>query len=235
MSDTFSPLKKGLILFSILVVPSLLYLVLTTGKHNFIHLQYFGPKETDSVQVNGSYRVDTVYHKVGGFSLLNQEGKTITDKDLEGKFYVANFFFTTCPSICPKMTSELYRVQQKYPAVRELRFLSFSVNPEKDTVAALADYAKRYLVNKRKWHLLTGDKKQIYDLARNSFLLSVQEGTGGPEDFIHSEQLVLVDKERHIRGYYDGTDPKEVDRLIDEIKVLTLEYKEKQRNGSSPQ
>lgn len=216
-------LKKGLILFAILVLPSIGYVLLTRGKNNFRHLLFYGPKELAS---NGK---DTLYHTLPEFSFTNQEGKTISSEtDLKNKIIVADFFFVTCPSICPKMTAGLFKVQKKFESLRELRILSFSVNPDHDSVSVLANYGKTHMVNPRKWFLLTGNKKQIYDLARKGFLLPVQEGNGDSNDFIHSEQVVLLDKERHIRGFYDGTDPNEIDRLNDEIIVLQLEYKEKQ-------
>ena len=229
MKLNINSVKKGLILIAILIVPSLAYLLLSTGKNKFIPLAIYGPKKVDSVLVDGKYRIDTVYHKTLPFSLTDQRGQTITDKDLEGKIYVANFFFATCKSICPKMTGQLQTVQKKFAAMRDLKIVSHTVDPERDTVEALAQYGKQNLVKPGKWFLLTGDKKHIYDLARHSYLVNALQGDGGPEDFIHSELLVLVDKDKRIRGFYDGTNPEEVDRLVDEIKVLKVEYKEKEQ------
>jgi protein SCO1 len=220
--------KKGLILFAVLVLPSIAYLLLSTGKHRFKHLPFYGPREADLSKMSGNVP-DTIYHTIPDFSLYNQEGKKVSLAAFENKFLVVNFFFATCPGICPKMTSQLYRVQKKFPAMRDLRILSFSVNPEHDSVPVLRDYGRKHMINPTKWHLLTGDKKQIYDLARKGFFLDAGEGNGSTEDFIHSEQVALVDKDRRIRGYYDGTNAKEIDRLMDEIKVLSQEYKEKAR------
>jgi protein SCO1/2 len=214
-------IKKALILFAILLCPSIAYMLLTTGKNNFKHLPIYGPKELSATN-------DTIYHTVSGFSLINQLGNKVTEKELDGKIYVADFFFASCKGTCPKMTGQLQRVQTKYAALRDLRIVSFSVDPVRDSVPALAAYAKQNMVNPRKWNLLTGDKKSIYDLARNDYYIVASEGNGGPEDFVHSEKVVLVDKEKHIRGYYDGTDPLEIDRLIDEIQVLKAEYHEKE-------
>ena len=124
------------------------------------------------------------------------------------------------------MTAQLYRVQEKFPAQRDLRLLSFTVDPARDSVAALQVYAKKNMVNPMKWKLLTGNKKELYDIARTSFFAVTSEGDGGPDDFIHTDKMVLIDKDKRIRGIYDGTEPLEIDRLIDEIKVLLVEYKE---------
>jgi protein SCO1/2 len=127
------------------------------------------------------------------------------------------------------MSTQLQRVQEAYRDDSTVVILSHSVNPERDTAEALLAYAGQYDAVPGKWYFVTGDKKAIYDLARKSYFVTAMEGDGGPDDFIHSDQLVLVDKEGRIRGYYDGTDPKETDRLIDEIRVLEAAYKESAR------
>jgi protein SCO1/2 len=214
--------KKGtilVILLFILTFPSVLYVILATGKTNFICLPYIGERELAS---NGK---DTIYHTVQPFSFLDQDGKIITDKDYEGKIYVADYFFTTCQSICPKMATELLRVQEKFEYTKGLvQILSHTVNPENDSVPVLNAYADMIHADRSVWSFVTGDKKQLYDMARHSYLLNAMEGDGGPDDFIHSELFVLVDKEKHIRGIYDGTDIKAVNDLLDDIKVLIAEY-----------
>lgn len=215
-------LKRSIILLSILVLPSLAYFLLKTGKNNFKHLAIFGPRD---VAVNGK---DTIYHQVPPFSFVNQEGKTVTDKDFDGKIYVADFFFTTCEGICPKMAIQMNRVVRKFKDEKDVVLISHTVNPEHDSVPVLAEYAKTYDADSKKWAFVTGNKKEIYDIARNGYFISALKGDGGPEDFIHDDKLILVDKEKHIRGYYDGTSPKEVNRLLDEIKVLLGEYKERE-------
>ncbi len=217
-----SLLKRSIILFSILVLPSLAYLFLRTGKNNFKHLAIFGPRD---VAVNGK---DTVYHQVPPFSFINQDGKVITDKDFDGKIYVANFFFATCKGICPKMSIQMGRVVKKFKDNKEVLLLSHTVNPEHDSVSVLAEYAKFYNADSKKWAFVTGDKKEIYDIARNGYFITALKGDGGPDDFIHDEKLILIDKEKHIRGYYDGTSVNDVSRLLDEIKVLLGQYKEKE-------
>ena len=208
-----------IILLFILTFPSVLYVILATGKTNFIHLPYVGER---TVATNGK---DTIYHSIAPFSFVNQDGKVITDKDYEGKIYVADYFFTTCKSICPKMATELLRVQEKFEYTKGLvEILSHTVDPENDSVPVLKAYAEMIHADTKMWNFVTGDKKQLYDMARYSYLVNAMEGDGGPDDFIHSELFVLVDKEKHIRGIYDGTDIKAVNDLLDDIKVLMAEY-----------
>jgi protein SCO1/2 len=217
-----------LILLFLLSFPSVLYVVLTTGKHNFIHLNYIGEKE---LAENGK---DTIYHSIPPFEFVNQDGKKITDKDYEGKIYVADYFFTTCQTICPKMATELLRVQESFAYTKGLvQILSHTVNPENDSVPVLKAYSELIHANTNTWNFVTGDKKQLYDIARNGYLVNAMQGDpnaeatldkGGKDDFIHSELFVLVDKEKHIRGIYDGTDIKAVNDLLDDIKVLMAEY-----------
>lgn len=211
--------KKLLILVFLLTFPSVLYVFLSVGKTNFIHLQYYGEKE---LAANGK---DTIYHKIQPFSFVNQDGKTITDKDYEGKIYVVDYFFTTCKTICPKMTTELIRVQRKFAYTNGLiQILSHTVDPENDSVPVLKAYSEMVHADTKTWNFVTGDKKALYDMARNSYLLNATEGDGGPDDFVHSELFILVDKEKHIRGIYDGTDIKSVTNLMEDIKVLMAEY-----------
>jgi len=168
---------------------------------------------------------DTVFHAVMDFSLLNQEGKTITQKDLQGKIYVADYFFANCKSICPKMSTQLERVQERFKNEPSFLILSHSVDPLRDSVSALKQYAQLHGADSRKWFFLTGDKKQLYDLARHSYLVTATQGNGGADDFVHTEQFALIDKEKHIRGFYDGTDPEAVNRMMVDIDQLLLSYK----------
>ena len=161
-------------------------------------------------------------HSIANFQLANQYGALTSLKDWEGKITVDNFFFTHCPTVCPKMIRSLKKVQQQYAGDEEILINSFTVDPERDSVAQLKSYAERLDI-KQNWQLLTGDKKDIYKLARKSFLVVATEGDGGPTDFIHSELLVLVDKRKRIRGYYNGTDEEEVDHLLRDINRLKKE------------
>lgn len=173
--------------------------------------------------VSATNREDTIYHRVGDFSLLNQYGETISNQTVEGRIYVADFFFATCQSICPRMSSQLVRVQDAFKNDKDVLILSHTVNPMHDTVAVLNEYAKGYGAIKGKWHFLTGDKKYIYGLAKDSYLVNALQDDGTPEGFLHSELFILVDTHRRIRGMYDGTDSTDVNRLISEIRLLETE------------
>ena len=204
-----------------------------TGKNNFKPLEILGPVEIQSKTVDGRQISDTVYHTISGFSLLNQDSNQVSEKIFKGKIHVANFFFTTCGTICPKMSSEMMRVQHAFEKDTNVVIVSYTVDPEHDTPLVLKEYASQHNAIKNKWFFLTGDKKTIYDLARNSYYLVAGEGDGGQEDFIHSEMFTLIDKEGRIRGgkdkrgnmlTYDGTNILDVNRLIEDIAVLKLEY-----------
>jgi len=164
------------------------------------------------------------YHKIAPFSLTNQNGKPITEKDYADKIYVADFFFTTCPSICPKMTENMGHIQKAIRKDNQVMLLSFSVTPQIDSVPQLKRYAKEKGVIDAKWNLLTGEKKAIYELARKSYLAAKTDGDGGPHDMIHTENFILVDPEQRIRGFYDGTDFKAMDDLLSDIQILKKEY-----------
>ena len=164
------------------------------------------------------------YHKVNDFKLVNQNGDTITQQDYKDKIYVADFFFTTCQSICIDMAVSMQRLQDEFKNDDDIKLLSHSVTPDIDDVPQLKKYALEKEVIDSKWNLVTGDKKEIYDLARKQYLASKTEGDGGPYDLVHTENFVLVDKEKRIRGFYDGTDPQEISKLIKDIGILKLEY-----------
>jgi protein SCO1/2 len=164
------------------------------------------------------------FHQIAPFRLTNQNGKIITQRDYQDKIYVADFFFTTCPTICPKMTENMALIQARILDDSQVKLLSFSVTPQIDSVAQLKRYAIEKEVNDQKWNLVTGDKKEIYTLARKSFLAVKEEGDGGPFDMIHTENFILVDPEKRIRGFYDGTDIKAMEELLQDITTLKQEY-----------
>ncbi len=213
-------MKKYLILFLIILFPSLFYIFLTKGKHNFIHLPKFGEREAITRIIDGKEVTDTLYHTVQDFTLTNQYGEQFGLKDLDNKVIIAEFFFSTCKSICPIMNKNMARVYEKIKKDSNIVILSFTVDPATDTAEALLAYSQQFSPEKGKWYFLTGSKEVIYTLALKSFLLNALDKGDSIPDFIHDEHFVLVDKERHIRGMYLGTDTKDVDRLIDEIKVL---------------
>jgi protein SCO1/2 len=164
------------------------------------------------------------HHTIHDYQLTNQQGKQVSTAEWKNKIVVANFFFTHCPSVCPRMTKNLKTLQQVYINRSDLLVVSFSVDPERDSAKRLAEYADEFSIDETKWQLLTGSKKEIYRLARKSFKVTATDGDGGAEDFIHSNKLILVDTKKRIRGYYDGTDEKETTQLIKDIKKLENEH-----------
>lgn len=218
-----SPFRTGILIIT-LVVPVLVFIFLKIyGKNHYSLPVYFAQ---DSTQVSGKYQI-TSAHQIPNFSLVNQENKEVSLNDFKGNILVVDFFFTQCQSICPKMTSQLTRVQEEFKHDENLKILSFSVDPEADSPEVLKEYAKKFEADETKWSFITGKKDSIYNLAQKGFFLSAMEDSERPLEFIHSEKLVLVDKNGWIRGYYDGTDKEEVDRLITEIKILKEIYASK--------
>lgn len=183
-------------------------------------LPIWNPASVSAELVDSTIQHVEKYHKIADFSLTNQNGETITQDDYKDKIYVADFFFTTCPSICPIMTDHMYQIQQEFLHDDEVMLLSHSVTPKIDTVAQLKRYAKENGVIDRKWNLVTGDKKEIYKLARKSYFAVKTDGNGDEYDMIHTENFLLVDKKGQLRGYYDGTAPEDIERLIEDIETL---------------
>ena len=168
---------------------------------------------------------DTLYHRISEFKFISHLGDTVTNKVLNDKVLITDFFFTECPTICIDMSKNMALIQQVFVAEPHVTLLSHTVDPERDSVAKLYEYAERYDVNPSKWLLLTGEKKELYDMARNSYLISAAiPGDGGPHDFIHDQHLILVDKEGRVRGFYDGTNDEEIQRCIMDTKKLLVSY-----------
>ncbi len=203
------------------IIISLFYTILKPIKT----LPIYQPAQVNYELVDSTIQHQKKYHRIADFSLINQNGDTITQDFYKDKIYVADFFFTTCQTICPIMTGHMHDLQKQTITDPNVLLLSHSVIPEIDTVAQLKRYAKKKLVNASKWNLVTGDKKQIYELARKSYLAVKDDGDGGPYDMIHTENFMLIDKKRQIRGFYDGTDAKEIERLLEDIKILKATYK----------
>ena len=187
-------------------------------------LPIYQPNMVSATLVDSSMQYVRKYHSIADFKLVNQNGDTITQNTYADKIYVADFFFTTCPSICPVMTANLAEVQDEFKDDNEVLLLSHSVTPEIDSVAQLKKYALEKGVNDQKWNLLTGDKKQIYELARKSYLAVKEDGDGGPFDMIHTENFILIDPDKRIRGFYDGTNSLEIEQLIRDVSSLKTEY-----------
>lgn len=188
-------------------------------------LPIYNPSELDRRLVAEDLREVGMNHKVLPFALINQYGDSIRHSDMEGKIYVADFFFTVCPDICKDMAVQKRRLQEVMKDEEDFVILSHSVTPEMDSVPVIKAYADRQGAIAGKWHILTGDKPQIYKLARRSYFAIFDQGGKGDEaDFIHTENFILVDKQKRIRGFYDGTSEEDVDRLIADYAVLKKEY-----------
>ncbi|MBP6182017.1 SCO family protein [Flavobacterium sp.] len=207
-----------LLVFSIITIYSF-YVALKPSKT----LPIYNPSDVNPELVDSTVQYISKYHTIADFSFVNQNGKTITQKDYEGKVYVADFFFTTCGSICPKMTTNLVDVQKAIINNPKVMLLSHTVFPEIDSIPVLKAYAIKNGVVDSKWNLVTGDKKAIYTMARKSYL-AVK--LGRPEqlyDMVHTENFVLVDTKRRVRGFYDGTKKEDMKRLIEDINFLCTE------------
>ena len=182
-------------------------------------LPIYQPTMVDNTLVDSTVQFVKKYHKIADFELVNQNGETITQDDYPG-IYVADFFFTTCQTICPIMTEHMVQIQEKLKDDPSVKLLSHTVIPATDTVAQLKRYALEKGVNDSKWNLVTGPKKEIYDLARKSYLAVKTQGDGGKYDMIHTENFMLIDSKKRIRGYYDGTEPEAIEQLLEDIKTL---------------
>ena len=207
-----------LLILSIIII-SIIYQVL---KPNEV-LPIFQPAKVNAELVDSTIQHVKKYHTISDFSLINQNGKTITQEDYKDKIYVADFFFTTCQTICPIMTDNMLEVQNKLKNDSTITLLSHSVTPEIDSVAQLKKYALKKGVDDTKWNLVTGEKKEIYKLARKSYLAVKTDGNGDEYDMIHTENFILVDKKKRIRGFYDGTDDLDIEQLLKDIEILKRE------------
>tara|TARA_B100000795_G_C22797763_1_gene440253 strand:- start:2562 stop:3230 length:669 start_codon:yes stop_codon:yes gene_type:complete len=187
-------------------------------------LKIYKPSDVNPKLVDESVRNFELEHSISDFELYSQDGDTISLNSVEGKIYIADFFFTTCGNICPKMTTQMKVLHDFYLTDEDIMFVSHTVYPEEDSVQVLSAYADKYQIDSNKWLLLTGAKEVIYDLARKSYFAVLTEGDGGERDFIHTENFMLLDKRQRIRGYYDGTLPDDMIRLKKDIEILRLEY-----------
>ncbi|HLV14475.1 MAG TPA: SCO family protein [Xanthomarina sp.] len=188
-------------------------------------LPIYQPAMVNTEMVDSTIQYKKKYHKIADFSLINQNGETITADSYKDKIYVADFFFTTCQTICPIMTDHMVLIQKEIKDDQDVMLLSHTVTPDIDSVAQLKKYALEKGVIDAKWNLVTGNKKEIYELARKSYLAVKTDGLGDAYDMIHTENFMLIDKKRQIRGYYDGTNPEDISRLLEEIAILKEEYK----------
>ena len=187
-------------------------------------LPFYNTADFDAEWISESDSKYSKIHKIDSFSLLNQEGKIITNNSLDNHIYVANFFFSICPSICPKMMGNLFKLQKTYVKNPEIKLVSFSVMPWVDSVARLKNYGKEHKIIPSKWYLLTGSKDKIYSLARKSFF--AEKGLGlkkNTNQFLHTESMLLIDKKSRIRGIYNATQAVDIERITDDINVLLEE------------
>ncbi|RAJ10961.1 protein SCO1/2 [Chitinophaga skermanii] len=199
----------------VMIVPLLAWLAVRAYENKFEALPVY------SNFANWDVKNDTT--QLHGYVFQTQSGSDYSIQQTGHKIIVANYFFARCPIVCPKMMKQLKKVQAAFLTDDNVQMLSFSVDPKHDSSAVLAQFANRYQIQESKWRLLTGDKPQLYRLARNGFRVTATEGDGGENDFIHSEQLILLDPQGRIRGYYTGTEEKAVEQLIHDIKKLEHE------------
>ena len=217
-------------MYRILILSICLIAIVGCGKktqqqnNSIKKLPYLGEPTITSHEENGKLVADTLYSTIPAFSFMNQDGKVVTNKTFDGGIYVSDFFFTTCPTICPKMKAELLRVYDAFKNEPRVKILSHTIDPEHDSVEVLHEYAGRLQVSSDKWNFVTGNKDSIYTMAEY-YLSTAEEAPNEPGGFIHSGALVLIDQQKHIRGVYDGTKPEEVDQLIKDIPLLLGEIK----------
>ncbi|WP_298484986.1 SCO family protein [uncultured Maribacter sp.] len=204
------------------IIIYLFYTALTPKKT----LPIYQPAMVNAELVDSTLQYVKKYHSIANFSLTNQNGETITQENYKNKIYIADFFFTTCPTICPIMTKNMGEIQSKIVKDTNVLLLSHSVTPDIDSVAQLKKYALEKGVIDTKWNLVTGSKKEIYELARKSYLAVKTDGDGGPYDMIHTENFILVDKEKRIRGFYDGTKTEDIEKLLSDLEILKKTYLE---------
>ncbi len=231
-------ITKGVVLVSLLILPFLVYFIFvySAEENFFVTLDYVGPKTAEKVVVDGETRWDTTYYTVPDFAFTSQNDSLVSAQDMRGQIYLVNFFFTTCPSICPAMNFQVKQVQDRFKGYDDFKIISFTVDPEHDTVEVLKAYEKEIGALDGRWHFLTGNQDSIYNIARGFFTNAMEdeEAEGG---FLHSENLILVDWDGHIRsgrddygnlkGVYNGLSTDEINTLKEDIKVLIAEYEKK--------
>ncbi len=185
------------------------------------------PKESDTLPILGRTEMidgDTLYHTIPDFSFINQDSQVISEETFAGKAYVVDFFFVSCPTICPKVTRQMLRIHDRFKEEERLLLLAHSIDTKRDTVGRLKEYAEGLGVESNKWHFVTGVKEEIYEIADDYFSIAIEDPTA-PGGFDHSGRIILVDEERHIRSYCDGTDEEEVNRFMGDIEKLLVEMK----------
>ncbi|WP_034044063.1 SCO family protein [Wocania ichthyoenteri] len=208
--------KVILAALGVLIIIYILYTSLFSNET----LPVYNPVDFNPELVDKNLHSTSNNHTISDFTLINQNGDTITQNEYKDKIYVADFFFTRCPSICPIMSNNMAKIQQTFIKNNDVMLLSLSVTPTIDSVSVLREYANNKGVIDSKWNITTGNKKHIYELARKSYFAVVEQGDGGLQDFIHTPNFILIDKKKQIRGIYDGTNDIEIQRIIEDINTL---------------
>lgn len=209
---------KQLVLFAIVT-----FIVISCSNNND-KLPILGRRAIENVNYDGGIKADTIFHTISNFSFTNQDGQIITQETFQDKIYIADFFFTTCPTICPIMKTQMLRVYEEYKDNPDVLILSHTIDPKHDSVAVLKSFAERLGVSSNTWHFVTGDQDELYDIGQSSYMVTAREDKDAPGGNIHSGAFLLIDKERRIRGMYDGTIEDKVDQLIVDIGRLLKEY-----------
>jgi len=222
-------IKSFLKRYGLLILFFIVFSVVAISSFNYVQTQekklpIYSPSMVSDELVEEDLRYVKKYHRISDFSLLNQNGNNVTQEDYKNKIYVADFFFTTCPGICPIMTDNMIKLQEKFINDDQVLLLSHTVTPEIDSVSVLKKYSMEKGVVDSKWNMVTGDKSQIYNLARKSYLVAEDIESLNFYDMIHTENFVLVDSKRRIRGFYDGTDSESMNQLIEDVYVLKNEF-----------
>lgn len=222
------------IAIAVLVPLSFFIIAEMKGKGEIPMPGYFVSEKIVSRTVDGQTQQDTIFHRTSDLTLINQFGDTVgLNRDLERKILVVNFIYTTCPSVCPKLTANMKMLQKAFrkdpkkevSMNNEVHLVSITVDPTRDSFPQLRKYAERFRVNHDHWWFLTGDRQAIYSFARNELHVSVQPEEGGTEDFLHSQKIVVIDQDRYIRGYYDGLDSISLGKCAYDISLLSMEKK----------
>ena len=216
---------KWILLAAILLLPGIILILLSRGEHQFTTLPYYGHKFPSTKIVDGESVSDTLYHQIPPWTFTNQFGEKVSQSDYDGKIYIVDFIFSTCPGICPVMSTNMSQLQFKLdkPGLKEIPFISYTVNPQNDTAEVLLAYGKEHGADFDRWTFLTGDRQKIYELGVEGYLVSTREDALAEGGFLHSEKFILVDWDHHIRGFYNGTDINEISDLADDIKILLKE------------
>jgi len=219
------------VMLAILLPLTAYFIVKRQSEKNVLMPRHYLPDSVLTETKNGKLVSDTFWHKVSDFALTNQDGKPVSLDSLKGKIVIADFFFTHCPTICPPMTKNMKRLAESIhngervgdKTNKRIHFLSFSIDPERDSTERLKYWADRFQINPEQWWLLTGDKKTIYNFAINEIKLGLEDGEGVDTNFVHSDRFVLIDSNRHVRGYYDGLDSASLAQLSGDLVMLTME------------